>query len=123
MLYMTPAEVPPHPEQERDQLADVLGSGADPGQPQRRAHIERRLHQQDRHEQQPVPGERLAGPEHDREQHQHRQQQLLELHQHVGQRQAGPREMQRPGPVWISAASRKSLTWIFIQVSRIYRRN
>jgi hypothetical protein len=89
------AEVAPDPQQERDQLADVLRARAQPGHDQRGAHVERRLHQQRRHQQQPVPGERLPGPQHDGEHHDHRQQQLLELHDHVGQRQAGPREMKR----------------------------
>jgi hypothetical protein len=90
-----PAEVPPDPQQERDQLADVLSTGAEPGQDQRCTHIERGLQQQRRDEKKPVRGDRFPGPEHDREQHQHRQQQLLELHDHVGERQAGPRKVQR----------------------------
>jgi hypothetical protein len=80
---------------ERDQLAEILGAGPQPGHEQRGAHVERPLQQQRRQQQQPVPGDRFPGDDDDGEHHQHGHRQLLEFHHHVRQRQAGPREVQR----------------------------
>src|SRR5689334_9515482 len=94
MLYMTPQKY--RQTRSRNGISWLMSCArADPGHEQRGAHVERGLQQQRRKQQQPVPGERLARAQHDGEQHHHGQQQLLELHQHVRERQASTREMQR----------------------------
>src|SRR5690348_4917805 len=91
-----PGGVQPGPDEERQQLAEVLRAGAQPGQAQAHAHVEQGLERQGGEGEQPVPGQRLARDQHDHGEHDHRHDQLLELDQHVSDRQAGPREGQRP---------------------------
>jgi hypothetical protein len=65
-------------------------------QAERTPDVEQGLHRQDRQDQEPVPGERLAIGEDDREQHAERQQQLLKLDDHVAERQAAAGERECP---------------------------
>ena len=51
---------------------------------------------QHRDDEQPVRGDRLPGDDHDDEQHGEGQDELLQLDQHVAERQAAAREVQRP---------------------------
>ena len=89
--------VEPGTDDERQQLADVVEPGP-PGGPagRRAADIEQGLQQQDRDDQQPVPGNRLTDREHGSEDHDQRDGELLQLDQHVAERQAGPGEVKRP---------------------------
>ena len=66
------------------------------GQDERAPDVEQGLQHQDRQDQEPVPGERLAVGEDDHEQHDEREQQLLQFDDHVAERQAAARERQRP---------------------------
>jgi len=83
--------VHPGPDQEGHQLAEVVRARAQPGQEQAHAHVEHGLQRQRRDGQQPVPGQRLASAQHDGGEHDHGKDQLLELDQHVTDRQAGAR--------------------------------
>src|SRR6266568_1309497 len=91
-----PGEVQPGPDEERQQLAEVVRAGAQPGQAQAHTDVEQRLERQGRDGEQPVPGQRLARGQHDHGEHDHRHAQLLELDQHVPDGQAGARERQGP---------------------------
>ena len=89
--------VQPGPHQERQQLSEVVDSGADPGREQGDARIEHRQQQQGGDREQPVPGQRIAWHhQDDHDEHAHREQHLLQFDHHVGERQRGARELQRP---------------------------
>jgi hypothetical protein len=89
------AEVPGDPQEERDQLADVGQAAAHPGDHQRRADVEQRLQDNYRDQQEPVLRRVLVAADHDDEQHHQADAHLLQLDDHVGQRQRGTGEVQR----------------------------
>src|SRR5215469_4375236 len=91
-----PRQVQPGSHDERKQLADVIEARAPAGENQPPAEVEQRLQDQRGYGKQPVPGERLTGDQDDREQHGERDDELLQLDQHVPERKAGPGEVKHP---------------------------
>src|SRR6516162_2867445 len=83
--------VKPGTDDERQQLADVVEPSPPARQDETAPDVEQRLHRQDRDDEEPVPGERLAVGENDHEQHAEREHQLLQFHEHVTERKAGAR--------------------------------
>src|SRR5215468_4441926 len=80
-----PRGVHPGADDERQQLADIVETSAPAGQDERAPDVEQGLQCQDREDEEPVPGERLAVGEDDHEQHRERQHQLLQFHDHVAE--------------------------------------
>src|SRR5215469_13995805 len=88
--------VQPGADDERQQLADVVEARSPAGQDEGAPDVEQGLEDKYQRGEEPVPGGRLAVGENDHDEHDEREQQLLQLDDHVAEWQAAARERKRP---------------------------